>query len=205
MNNAEQQEILRDVYELIAMLWCCPPDSDVEYEAFKKSARSTIDRLDSLDHASAALLHRFLSENDISEEYYIELFELDPKCALYVGSHSFDEPTTCAGAAVSDRNEYMIELGAIYRHFGREPNGIELPDYLPLMIDFLSLTAGQNDDPVREKLIREYLLPYLPPMRKRLEELETPYLYLLQALEAVLEIELIDVVQIQPLSAGTKG
>ncbi len=84
----------------------------------------------------------------------------------------------------------MIELTGIYRHFGQMPNGKELPDYLPLMVDFLSLTTESKGDPVRDKLIEEYLLPFLPPMRSRLEGLETPYVYLLDALEKVINIEL---------------
>jgi nitrate reductase assembly molybdenum cofactor insertion protein NarJ len=42
---------------------------------------------------------------------------------------------------------------------------------------------------VRDKFIEEYILPFLPPMRARLEELETPYLHLLDALEKVINIE----------------
>ncbi len=90
----------------------------------------------------------------------------------------------------------MIELTGIYKHFGQMPNGQELPDYLPLMVDFLSLTVESKDDPVRQKLIDEYLLPYLPPMRTRLGELKTPYLHLLDALEKVINIDL----ETQPLS-----
>ncbi len=83
----------------------------------------------------------------------------------------------------------MIDLMGIYRHFGQTRDGKELPDYLPLMVDFLSLTVESKDDPVRQKLIDEYLLPYLPPMRARLEELKTPYLYLLDALQKVINLE----------------
>lgn len=204
MSSVADPQILAEVYGLIAMLWCCPPDSDIEYEKIKKTGRRTVEKLDEIDHGSATMLSKFLDENTVSEEDYIDLFELNPKCALYLGSHNYEEPTTCANAAVSDRNEYMIELAAIYRHFGQVPNGIELPDYLPLMVDFLSLTAEQNDDPVRKKFIGEYFVPYLAPIRTRLEELKTPYLYLLQALEGVLQIELVEVVHIQPSFAGAK-
>jgi nitrate reductase delta subunit len=109
---------------------------------------------------------------------------------LYLGAHTYEEPKTCATAAVSDRNEYMIELVGIYSHFGHKPNGSELPDYLPMMVDFLGLTAESKDDPIRDKLCNEYLLPYLPPIRSRLGELETPYLHLLDALEKVINIDL---------------
>ncbi len=190
------KQILKDAYALIAELWCSPPEEDADKEEIRKEAEAVINRLEGIDQESAALLSRFLGENDIAEEDYIDLFELDPQCALYLGSHTYDEPTTCATAAVSDRNEYMIELGGIYSHFGRKPNGRELPDYLPLMVDFLSLTIESRDDPIRDKLINEYFLPFLSPMRSRLEELKTPYLYLLEALEKVINIEL----KTQPLS-----
>jgi nitrate reductase assembly molybdenum cofactor insertion protein NarJ len=83
----------------------------------------------------------------------------------------------------------MIELLGIYGHLELTPNGKELPDYLPLMVEFLSLVAG-SEDPIREKLIKDYILPFLPPIRSRLEELNTHYLYLLDALERVLRLDL---------------
>lgn len=190
------KQILKDVYGLIAELWCSPPEADAEREGLRKDAEEVVKRLESIDKESAVLLSKFLNENAISEEDYIDLFELDPKCPLYLGSHTYDEPKTCANAAVSDRNGYMIELVGIYRHFGQKPTEKELPDYLPLMVDFLSLTTESRDDPVRDKLIEEYLLPFLSPMRSRLGELKTPYLYLLEALEKVINIEL----KTQPLS-----
>ncbi len=118
------------------------------------------------------MLSSFLAENAIAEEDYIDLFELDPDCALYLGSHSYEEPETCANAGTSDRNEYMIDLMGVYRHFGQIPNRQEMPDYLPLMVDFLAMTVESKDDSIRHKLIDEYLLPYFPPMRSRLEALE---------------------------------
>ncbi|MFQ5547607.1 MAG: nitrate reductase molybdenum cofactor assembly chaperone [Woeseia sp.] len=189
MSSKQRQQILKDVYALIAELWCSPYEADATWDDIRKHAEEVVKRLESISKESAKLLSTFLRQNAIAEEDYIDLFELDPQCALYLGSHSYDEPKTCAGSAVSDRNEYMIELTGIYKHFGQLPNGKELPDYLPLMVDFLSLTAESKDDPVREKLIKDYFLPYLPPMRSRLEELRTPYLYLLDALEKIVSME----------------
>jgi len=184
MNN--DRLLLQDVYALIAELWCSP--RDVDRQEMQSNAEKSIDALDRLDRETADLLRQCV-QNSIPEDEYIELFELDPRCPLYLGSHVYDEPSTCANAAVSDRNVYMIELLGIYRHFGMVPNSKELPDYLPLVIEFLALTAG-SEDPVREKLIREYLLPNLPPIQERLKELETPYRYLLDVLERVLTLDL---------------
>ena len=189
MNNPEGTKILKDAYSLMAELWCSPPEEDAEREEVRKDADNVVKRLKSVDKESAMTLSRFLEENTISEEDYIDLFELSPQCALYLGAHTYEEPKTCATAAVSDRNEYMIELVGIYKHFGQSPNGTELPDYLPLMVDFLALTTSSKDDPVRVKFCDEYLLPFLPPIRSRLGELETPYRHLLDALEQVIKLE----------------
>lgn len=183
---SEPAGALRDVYAALADAWCSP--QDVDRHAAEGALRAAFAGWASLDEAGAAGLARFL-EHPISEEEYVELFELDPRCSLYLGSHSFDEPRTCAGAAVSDRNGYMTELLGIYQHLGMAPNGRELPDYLPLMVEFLALSA-ESEDAIREKLANEYILPYLPPMRSRLEELESPYVDLLDILERVLRLDL---------------
>ncbi|MAE00943.1 MAG: hypothetical protein CMK53_09920 [Proteobacteria bacterium] len=193
LDNADifiHSQVVKDVYALISELWCSPPEADAERAEIKKDGERVLEGLKTIDEESAKLLSSFLKEDTISDEDYIELFELQPKCPLYLGSHTFDEPKTCANAAVSDRNGYMIELIGIYRHFGQTISGGELPDYLPLMVDFLSLTAESRDDPIRGKFIDEYVLPFLPPMRSRLEELETSYLHLLDTLEKVIDLDL---------------
>ncbi len=181
------EELLHRAYATVAELWCNPQDVDVD--GVRKAAEELIPILGEVDGEGAAHLERFLAHYPLVEEAYVELFELNPRCPLYVGSHVFDEPKTCAQAAVSDRNEYMIELIGIYKHFGLSLKGKELPDYLPLMVEFLALTA-EAEDPVREKFIREYLLPFLPPLRERLQALNSPYRHLCYGLERLLRTDL---------------
>lgn len=183
---SDHVQALQDIYAALADAWCSPQDIDGQAVATAVSEASA--RWGGLDREGAALLARFLA-NPISEEEYVELFELDPRCALYLGSHTFDEPQTCAHAGLSDRNGYMTELLGIYRHLGMAPNGRELPDYLPLVVEFLALTAG-SEDAIRDKLILEYVLPYLPPVRARLEALKSPYVDLLDVLERVMRLDL---------------
>ena len=186
----ESNQILKDVYSLMAELWCSPSEMNAKKDEIKKDTKGVIKKLEKIDKESAVLLRKFLEENTISDESYIDLFELDPQCALYLGSHKYDEPKMCANAAVSDRNKYMIELKAIYKHFRKIPDERELPDYLPLMIDFLSLTIESKDDSVRGKFIKEYLLPFLPLIHSKLKELKTPYVYLIDALDKIINIDL---------------
>ena len=183
---SDKTQVLKDVYAALAELWSSP--QDIDQEKADGLISEALARWESIDEAGPTCLSRFL-QAPVPETDYVDLFELDPRCPLYLGSHTFDEPTTCAGAATSDRNGYMLELGGIYKHFGMTLNGKELADYLPLMMEFLALSA-ESKDPIRDKLIREYILPYLPPMRSKLEELKTPYLYLLDALERTLKFDL---------------
>ena len=115
MDEIKKNKIIKDVYKLMSELWCSP--SEINLINIKKNSENIIKKLEDINKESAMLLQKFLEENTISDESYIDLFELDPKCPLYLGTHSYDEPKTCAGAGVSDRNKYMIELRAIYKHF----------------------------------------------------------------------------------------
>ena len=188
MSSNEKNQTIKDVYRLMSELWCSPSETNITN--IKKEAEEVIKKLEDINKEAAILFRKFLEENTISDESYIDLFELDPKCSLYLGSHSYDEPKTCAGAGVSDRNKYMIELRAIYKHFEKIADEKELPDYLPLMIDFLSLTIESKNDSVRGKFIKEYLLPFLPPVQSKLKELNTPYVYLIDALNKITNIDL---------------
>jgi nitrate reductase delta subunit len=188
MNGIEKNQTIKDVYRLVSELWCSP--SEINITNIKKEAEEVIKKLEDINKEAVILFRKFLEENTISDESYIDLFELDPKCSLYLGSHSYDEPKTCAGAGVSDRNKYMIELRAIYKHFRKIADEKELPDYLPLMIDFLSLTIESKNDPVRGKFIKEYFLPFLPPVHSKLKELKTPYVYLIDALSKIMNTDL---------------
>ncbi len=174
-----------DCFATLAELWCSP--QDVEQTELRERAEQLAEALSERHPEVAAALGRFLAD-PLAEEDYVELFELDPKCALYLGSHTYEEPKTCAQSGVSDRNGYMIELQGIYRHFGLAPDPTELPDYLPLMLECVALTDGRAD-PVRSKLICDFILPFLPPMRGRLEELQSSYASLLDATERLLQHE----------------
>lgn len=185
MNNMEQQ--FEEVYGSLAELWCSP--QDVDMNKVRSEGEKAVRTLKVLDDQSAILLDSFLKEPSITEEEYVSLFELTPRCSLYLGSHVYEEPKTCAQAGVSDRNGYMIDLGGIFKHFGWTPDGKELPDYLPSLMEFLGLTVQSRNDPVRKKLIKEYILPFLPPLTSRLEELKTPYLFLLKACERIINFE----------------
>lgn len=142
----------------------------------------------------AANLGRFKDGwGTLSEEEYLNLFELNPRCPLYLGSHQFEEPTSCATAGLSDRNTYMLEIGNIYRHFGFQLKG-EMPDYLPAMVEFLALTAdceGEDRD-VRMRLVVLLMVDGVRLVNEKLENEKGPYHHLLEALQRCLRREMED-------------
>jgi len=182
------EETLKELYTLLSELWCNP--ADVDPDDVKEKAYSLMDALERIDEEAPSKLARFLEQYPPSEEYYIETFELSPKCPLYLGSYLFDEPKTCAQAGVSERNDYMIDILGIYKHFGLGMVEKELPDFLPLMIEFLAITSTKRGDGVRRKFIEDYMMPALEPMKKKLREVGAPHLLLLDLLEELLRFDL---------------
>ncbi len=124
---------------------------------------------------------------------YIEELEMSRKRPLYLGFYLFDEPDSCQSAGTCGRNGYMIELAGIYRHYGLELDGREMPDFLPLALDFLALSADRREGEegaLRARLIERYLQPAVTAMHQRFSEHGGPWLLAVDAVAALLRAEL---------------
>jgi len=167
-------------YRLIAQLLLHPDDRD--------GATVASPGLD-LDPAVGDSIEEFLADASCgSRDEYVQTLELSPPCPLYLGAYLFDEPTSCRGAGTSGRNAYMLELSGLYRHFGFEITGGELPDYLPALVDFLWLSLEHQDRDtigLRRRLLQHYVLPALGPLSEALEKYHSPYVLLVRALAKI--------------------
>jgi len=174
-------------YMLVAELFLYPEDRD---EGAIGELRSALG-----DSGPATLLiDTFLAApraHDADE--YLTVLELTPPCPLYLGAYLFEEPNSCRGAGVSDRNAYMLELKATYRHFGFDAMQRELPDFLPMMAEFLSLTESlraRDGIGLRRRFLEQHVLPALPMMIGSLSKYESPYADLARALDALVRDDL---------------
>jgi len=174
---------MQPVYRLVGELLLHPDDRDEE---------EVVRLLERLPEAPACVrdpIEAFLAAPGAwSCDEYVQTLELSPPCPLYLGGYLFDEPTTCSGVGLSGRNGYMLELRAVYRHFGFEPSGRELPDYLPMVVDFLwvSDSHGARDRiGLRRRLVEQYVQPALEPLREALQKYDSPYAQLITALACV--------------------
>lgn len=84
------------------------------------------------------------------QRLYVEAFDFTRQCSLHLTYHVHGDRR--------QRGVAMLALKASYRGAGFEPPGTELPDYLPLMLEFASLAPGGaevlEDNRVAIELIR---------------------------------------------------
>jgi nitrate reductase delta subunit len=130
------------------------------------------DGLDELDAAarttprgSREAFGRFLrwlratAPTDVAQ-HYVETFDLRRRCALYLTYYRYGD--------TRKRGMSMLAFKTTYRAAGFDPSEEELPDYLPLVLDFAALSSRGG------ALLRAHRAD-LELLRRALREAETPY------------------------------
>lgn len=103
--------------------------------------------------------------------HYVEVFDLRKRCALYLTYYRYGD--------TRKRGMAMLSFKAAYRAAGFEPSSGELPDYLPLVLEFAAL------HPRGEKLLRAHR-PDLELLLRGLRHAESPYARVVEAVCAQL-------------------
>lgn len=90
------------------------------------------------ERAAIDVLLGELAGSDIYElqERYFALFDRSRNLSLHLFEHVHGESR--------DRGQAMADLIELYRSYGFEPTASELPDFLPLFLEFLSLLPGHE-------------------------------------------------------------
>jgi nitrate reductase delta subunit len=107
------------------------------------------------------------------EEHYVAVFDRKRKCCLHL--------TWWTDGETRRRGLSLARLKALYRTHGFELQGGELPDYLPVVLEF----AAQGDVTLGLQLIQEHR-PAVELLRLALLDVGTPYASVLTALCALL-------------------
>lgn len=105
-----------------------------------------------------------LAAGDIMDlqERFTGLFDRGRSVALHLYEHVHGESR--------DRGPAMVALMELYRQHGYEPSSHELPDYLPLLLEFLS-----RIDPAESRRILKDAAPILALLRDRLAKRQSAY------------------------------
>jgi len=120
--------------------------------------------------AAADELPTWMRETSLRElqAAYVQTFDFDRRASLHLTYHTH-----------GDRRQRGLELVRLKRRFaeaGLPLSGGELPDYLPVLLEFAALAPAEG-----EALLNELRVP-LELVRARLHATESPYAGLLDAL-----------------------
>jgi nitrate reductase molybdenum cofactor assembly chaperone NarJ/NarW len=126
------------------------------------------------ERAALAGFFDYLRDTDLLDlqERYVGLFDRRRSVSLHLYEHVHGESR--------DRGQAMVRLAQLYRLHGLEIAGPELPDYLPLYLEFLSVLPA----PAARRFLGE-ALPIIAAIGKRLTEWNSPYAPIFRALEAI--------------------
>ncbi|WP_063833850.1 nitrate reductase molybdenum cofactor assembly chaperone [Nocardia sp. NRRL WC-3656] len=102
-------------------------------------------------------------------EHYVATFDLRRRCALYLTYYRHGDTRM--------RGMSLLEFTTAYRTAGFEPTTAELPDYLPLVLEFADL------HPRGEALLRRHRAD-LELLHRALASADTPYIAIIEAVAA---------------------
>lgn len=124
--------------------------------------------------AAIGQLTNHIASSDIYElqSAYINLFDRGRSYSLHLFEHIHGESR--------DRGQAMVDLAATYQEAGLEINSNELPDFLPLFLEYLSVA---DDEIVAEHLADA--INIIGVIGARLDEAESPYGAIFSALIAL--------------------
>jgi nitrate reductase delta subunit len=103
---------------------------------------------------------------------YVDDFDMTAENSLYLTYHLFDEQDR-------DRGPALIELSELYKSTGFEINDGELPDYLPLILEYVSTM----DDTQSARAFLKQTTQAMDIIASNLEKNVSPYASLLRVVE----------------------
>lgn len=104
--------------------------------------------------------------------HYVKTFDLTPDNALYLTHHLFEEQGR-------DRGPALVSLSEYYKSEGFEIDGGELPDYLPLILEYVSTLK----DAMSARAFLGQSAHVCALLAENLEKIESPYAPLLRIVE----------------------
>lgn len=170
----KKQKPIQTVFRLISHLLQYP---DKTWRASLIQVSQTVDAL--YQTSSKPFLERFLKNvqqtpNDTLHEIYVQTFDFGKKTNLYV--------TYARHGEQRERGQALLALKQFYAKQGWQMTDGELPDYLPLMLEFASIAPLD----VVQELFREHRLA-ICDIGERLKKTDNLYADLFTALSLAMD------------------
>lgn len=115
----------------------------------------------------------WLADTELTEVQarYVKTFDMTPEHALHLTHHLFGDDR--------NRGPALIDLGEYYKSYGLEPGTNELPDYLPVVLEFASML-----EPVEAKVFLDPFAKVIAQLGANLDAAESPWAPLVHLIEA---------------------
>lgn len=110
------------------------------------------------------------------QEQYVDTFDRNPAQSLHLFEHIHGESR--------ERGQAMVDLLAEYRQAGFEPDVAELPDYVPLFLEFLSVV-----EPARVVPLLDDAIHVLAAIGGKLARNGSPYAGVFAVLQQMASVE----------------
>ena len=128
-----------------------------------------------LNAEESAVIRKFtdwMSGMDVTElqASYVQTFDMTPDHSLHLTHHLFGDDR--------GRGPALIDLTEYYKEYGMLADEKELPDYLPLILEFASTL-----DDVEAKVFLSQTVKVLTQLAQNLEKAESPYAPLVRIIE----------------------
>lgn len=173
------------IFKLISLLLTYPSDQELAAleEAVRDegagAARTLVNRLDEegrLNEAEAQTVADFIDRLLTSDPTqlrsdYVQTFDMAPEHSLHLTHHIFGEEKT--------RGPALIDLGEMYRSYGLAHDPKELPDFLPLILEFVSGLEAEEGHVFLADMGK-----VLKVLAANLEQAESPYASLIRIVES---------------------
>lgn len=129
--------------------------------------------IEPVERAAIAVFVNWLADSDLTEAQarYVKTFDMTPEHALHLTHHLFGED--------KNRGPALIDLGEYYKSYGLEIESNELPDYLPLVLEFASML-----EPVEARVFLDPFAKVIAQLGANLSAAESPWAPLVRLVEA---------------------
>ncbi|ODT66439.1 MAG: nitrate reductase molybdenum cofactor assembly chaperone [Pelagibacterium sp. SCN 63-23] len=178
---------MANIYRILSLLLSYP---SAELQAARgeiETALADASPIRSVDKKRVAALIEAVCDIDLydAQERYVVLFDRSRSLSLHLFEHVHGESR--------DRGQAMVDLAAHYEAAGFNITARELPDYLPLFLEFLS-----TREPGEAAELLDQTGPILAVLRQRLDKRGSVYAGAFWVLETLMKSP-VDAAAVQPL------
>ena len=162
------------VYKILSLLLEYPKQELRDHWGEIKQLISTLKSVSEEDEQALLNFMNWAGALSLTEyqAHYVNTFDFTPDNALYLTHHLFEEQDRERGPALVDLSEY-------YKAEGFEISEGELPDYLPLVLEYVSTLSTETD----VRLFLQQSAHVSDTIANNLEKTESPYAQLLRIVQ----------------------